>query len=111
MALQLLHLAVHCREMWLKRLRAPARLQPAIGEHFLMSYFPRPPEEGKRCRCMRGGCGLPWRRVSPWRPLRRTEAWDRAVARWGVATWSTEPRPTSDVAACGTVLPSGACGT
>ena len=33
MALQLPHPASHCQEMWLKRLRAPGRLRPAIGEH------------------------------------------------------------------------------
>ena len=41
MALQLPHLAAHCKEMWLKRLRAPARLRP-IGERFLLSPPPPP---------------------------------------------------------------------
>ena len=46
MALQLPHLAVHCQEAWLKRLRAPARRRLAIGDRFMMSYFPRPPRRG-----------------------------------------------------------------
>ena len=43
MALQLPDLAVHCQEIWLMRLCAPAWLRPASGEHFLISYFPHPP--------------------------------------------------------------------
>ena len=42
MALQLPHLATHCQEAWLKWLRAPTRVQVAIGDRCLMSYFPRP---------------------------------------------------------------------
>ena len=47
MGLQLPHLAAHCQEMWLKGLRAPARLRPAIGERFFMSYFLRPAGGGQ----------------------------------------------------------------
>ena len=62
MALQLLHVAAHCQEMWLKRLRAPARLRPAIGERYLMSYFPPPPlggGGGRYCPRMRSIRGTP----------------------------------------------------
>ena len=58
MTLQLPHWAVHCQEMWLKWLRALDRLRLAIGERFLMRYFPRPPE-GTHCRRMHGGRSCP----------------------------------------------------
>ena len=62
MALELPHLAAQCQEMWLKQLRAPARLRPAFGERFLMSFFPPPPLDGHR---MSGVHGAPRRRGSP----------------------------------------------
>ena len=40
--LQLMRLATHCRDLWVRRLRAPARMRPPLGDHFLMDYYPRP---------------------------------------------------------------------
>ena len=42
--LQLMRLATHCRDSWVRRLRAPARMRPPLGDRFLMDYFPRPLE-------------------------------------------------------------------
>ena len=44
--LQLMRLAAHCRNSWVRRLRAPARMRPPLGNRFLMDYFPRPLEGG-----------------------------------------------------------------
>ena len=41
-----MRLAAHSRDSWAKRLRAPARMRPQHSDHFLMDYFPRPPEGG-----------------------------------------------------------------
>ena len=72
--------------MWPKRLRAPEQLRPAIGECYglyyamLMGYSPPPlVEDGRHCRRLCGVRGKPGRRASPWRPHKRTEAWDRAA--------------------------------
>ena len=43
----LLRLADHCRNARVRRLRAPARMRPAVGDRFFMDYFPRPPEGGQ----------------------------------------------------------------
>ena len=40
--LQLMRLATHCRDMWVRRPRTPARIRPPLGDHFLMDYYPRP---------------------------------------------------------------------
>ena len=45
--MQLLRLADHCRNAWIRRLRAPARMRPAAGDRFLADYFPRPLEGGQ----------------------------------------------------------------
>ena len=44
--LQLMRLAMHCRDSWVRRLRAPARMRTLLGDRFLMDYFPRPHEGG-----------------------------------------------------------------
>ena len=44
--LQLMCLATHCRDSWVRRLRAPARMRPPLGDRFLMDYFPRPLDGG-----------------------------------------------------------------
>ena len=44
--LQLMRLATHCRDSWVRRLRAPACMRPPLGDRFLMDYFPRPLEGG-----------------------------------------------------------------
>ena len=44
--LQLMRLATHCRDSWVRRLRAPARMRPPLGDRFLMDYFPRPLKGG-----------------------------------------------------------------
>ena len=44
--LQLMRLATHCRDSWVRRLSAPARMRPPLGDRFLMDYFPRPLERG-----------------------------------------------------------------
>ena len=44
--LQLMRLATHCWDSWVRRLRAPARMRPPLGNRFLMDYFPRPLEGG-----------------------------------------------------------------
>ena len=44
--LQLMRLAAHCRDSWIRRLRAPARMRPPLGDRFLMDYFLRPLEGG-----------------------------------------------------------------
>ena len=41
-----MRLATHCRDSWVRRLRAPARMRPPLGDSFLMDYFPRPLEGG-----------------------------------------------------------------
>ena len=40
--LQLMRLVTHCRDTWVRRLRASARMQPPLGDRFLMDYYPRP---------------------------------------------------------------------
>ena len=55
--LQLMRLATHFQDLWVRRLRAPARMRPPPGDRFLMDYFPRPLEGG-------GGGLLPY----AWRP-------------------------------------------
>ena len=42
--LQLMRLVTHCRDSWVRRLRAPARMRTPLGDRFLMDYFPRPLE-------------------------------------------------------------------
>ena len=42
----LMRLATHCRDSWVRRLRAPARMRPPLGDRFLMDYYPRPLEGG-----------------------------------------------------------------
>ena len=62
--LQLMCLATHCRDGWVRRLRAPARIRPPLGDPFLMDYFPRP---------LGGGGGvalLPYARRPPRAPPR-----------------------------------------
>ena len=44
--LQLMRLATHCRDSWVRRLRAPARMRPPLGDRLFMDYFPRPLEGG-----------------------------------------------------------------
>ena len=44
--LQLMRLAAHCRDTWVRRLRAPARMRPPLSDRFLMDYFPAPLEGG-----------------------------------------------------------------
>ena len=39
--LQLLRAATHCRDTWVRRLQAPARMRPPLGDHFLMYCYPR----------------------------------------------------------------------
>ena len=34
--LQLMRLATHCRDSWVRRQRAPARMRPPLGDRFLM---------------------------------------------------------------------------
>ena len=53
-----MRLATHCRDSWVRRLRAPARMRPPLGDRFLMDYFPRP-LEGRRpyCRMPKGTHG------------------------------------------------------
>ena len=51
--LQLMRLATHCRDSWVRRLRAPACMRPPLSDRFLMDYFPL-------CSRMPGGpCGRP----------------------------------------------------
>ena len=57
--LQLMRLATHYRDSWVRRLRAPARMRPPLGDRFLMNYFPRPLEGGG------GGALLPYARRPP----------------------------------------------
>ena len=48
-----MRLATHCRDSWVRPLRAPARMRPQLGDRFLMDYFPRPLEGGgRRFSCM-----------------------------------------------------------
>ena len=55
--LQLMRLAAHCRDSWVRRLPAPARMRPLLSDCFLMDYFPRP---------LKGGpCLLPYARRPP----------------------------------------------
>ena len=41
--LQLVRVASHCRDTWVRRLRTPARISPSLSDRFLMDYYPRPP--------------------------------------------------------------------
>ena len=41
-----LPLGEHCRDSWVRCLRAPARMRPPLGDRFLMDYYPRPLEGG-----------------------------------------------------------------
>ena len=42
--LQLMRLAMHCRDSWVRCLRTPAHMRPPLGDRFPMDYFPRPLE-------------------------------------------------------------------
>ena len=42
--LHLMRLATHCRDSWVRRLRAPACMRPPLGDRFLMACCPRPLE-------------------------------------------------------------------
>ena len=42
----LMRLAAHCRDSWVRRLRAPARMRPLLSDRFLMDYYPCPLEGG-----------------------------------------------------------------
>ena len=44
--LQLMRLATHCRDSQVRRLWAPARMRPSLGDCFLMNDYPRPLEGG-----------------------------------------------------------------
>ena len=44
--LQLMRLATHCRNTWVRHLWTPARIQPPLGGCFVMDYDPRPLEGG-----------------------------------------------------------------
>ena len=43
---QLMRMATHCRDSWVRLLRALARMRPPLGNRFLMDYFTRPLEGG-----------------------------------------------------------------
>ena len=58
--LQLMRLATYCRDSWVRRLRAPARMR--FSDRFLMDYFPRPLEGGPPL--------LPYARRPPRAPIR-----------------------------------------
>ena len=57
-----MRLASHCRDSWVRRLRAPARMRPPLSDRFLMDYFPRPLEGGPPL--------LPYARRPPRAPAR-----------------------------------------
>ena len=44
--LRLMRPATHYRDSWVRRLRAPARMRPPLGDRFLMDYYPRPLQGG-----------------------------------------------------------------
>ena len=60
--LQLMRLVAHCRDSWVRRLWAPARMRPPLSDRFLMDYFPRPLEGGPPL--------LPYAWRPPWAPAR-----------------------------------------
>ena len=60
--LQLMRLATHCRNSWVRCLRAPARMRRPLSDRFLMDYFPRPLEGGPPL--------LPYARRPPRAPAR-----------------------------------------
>ena len=86
--LQLMRLATHCRDSWVRRLRAPARMRLPLGDRFLVDYFPRPLEGGPPL--------LPYASRPPWAlpssvPLAARSAaarWERAVAHTARSAWS-----------------------
>ena len=44
--LQLMRLATHCWDSWVRRFRAPVCMRPPLGDRFLMDNFPHPLEGG-----------------------------------------------------------------
>ena len=46
LATQLMRLATHYRDTWVRRLRTPALMRLPLGDRFLMDYYPRPLEGG-----------------------------------------------------------------
>ena len=85
--LQLMCLATHCRDSWVRRLCAPARMRPLLGDRFLMDYFPRPLEPPPPPPL------LPYARRPPQAPSRSqprsaTAHQGRAVACGARSAWS-----------------------
>ena len=76
--LQLMRLATHCRDSWVRRLRAPARMRPPLGDRFQMDYFPSPLEGGPPL--------LPYARRPPRAPPRSVPL--AAVAHRARSAWS-----------------------
>ena len=81
--LQLMRLATHCRDSWVRR-RAPARMRTPLGDRFLMDDYPRPLEGGAPLL----PCATSRPRASRSRPRSAAthQAW--AVARGARSAWS-----------------------
>ena len=87
--LQLMRLATHCRDTWVRRLWTPARVRPSLGDRFLMDYYPRPSEGGPP--------RLPYASRPPRRHPWASRSWsrnaaahrERATAPGARCAWST----------------------
>ena len=89
-----MRLATHCRDSWVRPLRAPARMRPQLGDRFLMDYFPRPLEGGgRRFSCMPGGPCAHRAEASRSRPRSAAAHQGRAAARGARSAWSMGRRP------------------
>ena len=60
--LPLMRLATHCRDLSVRRLRAPSRMRSPLGDFFLVDCYPRPLEGGPPL--------LPYAKRPPWAPSR-----------------------------------------
>ena len=83
-----MRLATHCRDSWVQRLRAPARMWPPLGDRFLMDYFPRPLEPPPPYSRMPGGPHGRRPEASRSQPHSAAARQGRAVALRARSAWS-----------------------
>ena len=97
--LQLMRLAAHCRDSWVRRVRAPARMRPLLSDCFPMDSFPRPLKGGASSApvCPEAPAG-----AGPQRPARGTTALSpsgggqRHTGRAMLGTWGAILRPVQE---------------
>ena len=88
--LLLMRLGIHCRDTWFRRLQAPARVRPPLGDRFLKDYYPRPLEGGPPL--------MPYAKRPPRAPPKSSAAEPRVRSR----QWHSGRAP---LGAWGTIMP------